>query len=360
MADGTGSETTNSFVGVAHYANGTIAEGVSLWLIDENIYSSGSFVDSTVTDDEGNFILTSSISGTFSVQISGTGEVAYRGGFISDGGTNSLGTVTLSRGSTVSGVIKGGGVEAQILRTTYRTAIAADGSFEFKDVPPGGFAILADGIYCGGFSTKPQEVLDLDTLLAPVGYMVVDDFRFANDRSSLAWLVPGSDWEVSHSPETVISPEVVDLQFNTLISHDDSWEGRSLNLSITPKTVNDSAELDLRLPLGRDWEHWDLSKLSEITLMTKGSGTIRLYLETNSSEFTNLGWDISLTKNWEEQSLAISDLTAERKLSSEEVEAALESVGALGFSIKCSGSDTLHFQTDNITLINIETLDFFN
>ncbi len=364
LSDGTGSETVNTFTGVALHADGSGAEEATVWLINEDrrTVKSGSWiVDSTTTDINGSFQLSTSMEGTFSVQVSGNGEVDYRGGFENKSSENNLGTFTLTSGHVVTGFVKSGGSEITVVGTGCRADIGSDGSFLIKGIPSGTFALSADGAYCSGFKTT-KDTVNMDTVIAQHGFTLLDDFQHANSMSILGWLLPKSNWDISLSPEVVIDPIAIEGSFGNIISFTESWEGRSVFFTMSSATPLDIAHLDLRLSLGQLWHYWDISTMSGISFMSKGVGKIRIYIEVEQSNLVtdvkDIGWDISLPGSWSEINLNVSDLNNNgAPMSLIEIERVLNSVTALGFRMETTGSDTIQFQSDNFSLLNIEAFD---
>ncbi len=192
----------------------------------------------------------------------------------------------------------------------------------------------------------------------------MDDFQFVNDRSALVWLLPGSNGDLTLTTNIVLDPVATEEDFLSFVSYENAWKGRSLNFTMSPLNLTDTANLDLHLPLGRMWEFWDISTMSALSFMAKGEGTVRLYLEVASSDkFSkgDIGWEISLTDSWQEQKLTISALTNNgNSISINEIKEILSAVTAVGFKLSCNGTDTIHFQADNIKLLDIEALDLLN
>ncbi len=361
ISEGTGSETVNTFTGVVHYADGNSAADVSVWLIDENIESvkdESWLLDSSVTDSEGEFSLSTTVQGTFRVQVSGNDVVDYRDGV--ENSVTSLGDFVLDKGHVVTGIVKGGGSEILVVGTSCRAAIQSDGSFVITNVPNGTFSLSTDGAYSSGFKTT-KDTIDMGTIVVQDQFILLDDFQHANSMSLLGWLLPKSEWDIALS-NVVINPIAIEGSFGNIISFTDSWEGRSVYFTLNSKTPEDTATLDLRHSIGQLWQYWDINAMNALSFMSKGSGLVRVYLEIESSDFVtdvkDIGWDITLGENWSEVKLNVSDLTnSGQAMSTSDIEKALKSVTSLGFKMETTGNDTLLFQADNFTMLGISAFD---
>jgi len=355
VAGGTGSETTNSFAGIVLTSQGIPAEHATVYLIDQSRWfdriDSGKspVVDSVKTDSAGQFVITSEGAGTYAVQVSGEGESFWQGGFpVSESTEIHAGTIRLETSMTVRGIVSGSASEVRPLFTANRSSIKNDGSFYIEQIPAGIFALFADRELCGGFEGVRGDTIDLGTLSSEPNTLIIDDFRFSNVRSALSWIVPGANWGLRYSKNTLITPTADSLDFSPLISKTDGFDGRSLNMTIRSSNL-DTASAHLTCPVARKGTLTDLSSLKSVSLTAKGTGSITISLNCGAFGDQKLSAEIALPLEWTDLQINQNQFVSPDG-STEQRTSLLKSVQSISLKLSAPPNDSVRVQADNLAL----------
>lgn len=167
VTGGSGTETTDSFV---YLASGAPASNCKVFLIDQSNWMkharSGDFiVDSTTAAEDGLFTFRNTGSyrnKLLSIQIDHDSAGLCRRSIHLDDLDSS--TFVLSHYSRVTGTVRNATRSAalRIEGTTYRTLVNTDGSFFFKKIAPGNWAVIAEdvsGLHSAGTVPVPEDTV---------------------------------------------------------------------------------------------------------------------------------------------------------------------------------------------------------
>jgi hypothetical protein len=164
---GSGTETTDSF---AYLASGAPASNCKVFLIDQanwmkHALSGDYIVDSATAAEDGLFAFRNTGSyrnKLLSIQFDhDSAGLCRKSIYLDDLDTS---TFVLSRYSELTGTVRNAQHSAvlRIEGTTYRTTVDADGSFSFKKIPPGNWAVIAEdvsGLHSAGTVPVPADTI---------------------------------------------------------------------------------------------------------------------------------------------------------------------------------------------------------
>jgi len=332
---GSGTETTDSF---AYLASGAPASNCKVFLIDQSNWMkhalSGDYLlDSATAAEDGLFTFRNTGSyrnKLLSIQIDHDSAGLCKKSIHVDDLSNS--TFVLDRYSKLTGTVKRAEPDAalRIEGTTYRTTVNADGSFSFKKIPPGNWAVIAEdasGLHSAGTVPVPADTVVDATLdgqwndrflvtdfecgftaplaeaagISPFWYLFSDSTSKGYDFETAQWVVDASD-DFTKSGNSFIDAYVKMV------------DGDGHKLFIDGKLDQSCSfpYIGIGLVLYTDGNNGvNLSDADSIQFEAGGAGTVRLIFLTKHPQYTSkvrFSYVIPLTSENEIVSIALSSL----------------------------------------------------
>lgn len=310
-AGGTGTETTN---GIVTLSDGAPAAGAVVYLRRPSLWyssvssSENTVVDSALCDSRGFYDFSSLYESPFSLEVIHGDE-----GRVVHGHSD---TLQLSPYCSFAGSVPAG-VEKVYLGGSDLSSFVSGGLFSFTEVPAGYYPLFTgkDGVLSLSSSIVVSQAMS-EVVLPTVPGLLFDDFTAAFEQSPLNYLSTGVYW----------------YTFSDFVSHrydNGEWILKQSSPHEGNSTVAPSASkgvMSLQVTLGDQWDYpfggigaalvqenrgFNLSAMDSLHLRAKGSGVVRINLESNlldSSSLSQYGVLCTLATEWKEWHIPVSDL----------------------------------------------------
>lgn len=294
--------------------------------------------DSTETDAQGQFTLETD-SGHFLVEaLYDTNLVSVNDSIYFPGDTNqsiSLDTLTLYFGGHLKGTIVSEDftiTKVDLAGTPYSTQVNADGSFYFKNLPPGVYGLIS--FYQGDQNItgsalnlsgriEPDSTLDMGTIILNTDEVLFEDFEFNDERALTGYLYGAGWWFGVGSGEYIAQPEnpgfpvskSTTLEAGSQVFHA-IWDFNSAAdgaYYIFGFNIGHGADGYIEERAPEDVSFFDFSGVDKVAFRAKGTGTLRLQLGTRAvrmtpaSEVAHYGIEFTLTDEFQDFAIDIND-----------------------------------------------------
>lgn len=199
-----------------------------------------------------------------------------------------------------------------------RTSVAADGSFQFKDIPPGTYLVRLE--LDGEIVAENMAITGDENLLDPADTsLVLEDFDDGGNQTSLSKVFGNSFWLNWLGKDSVTLTPVLenDWDIEPLLVDTNAYKGKSLHVQIDISESNPQ-EPALLLVLGsrglpgEDENYHSLAASDSLTFMAKGTGTaiVELWVRAISGkECSRLNATVELQSDWTYHALAWEEMT---------------------------------------------------
>ncbi|HEX2959344.1 MAG TPA: hypothetical protein VHO70_21095 [Chitinispirillaceae bacterium] len=316
VAGGNSSETTNVAIVTP---DGEPASSAKVKIIDAGNWSlnvasrQSPIADSAEADDHGVVTLKNLPAATLNLQIDHPdGGILIRN--FTTGDTDTQETITLQKYSSVRGscLVKQGRAESVTLEgTSYESVINDDKSFVIQAASPGLYPLL---IKSGSGEIAIANLLNLragqstnaGTLSADFADLLVDDFK-DGDYYSILWPMTNGFW---YGMVDTLDGGTSQM---TLSIGPDSDGLNAIMANIVLNYRPQMAWAGFGVAIGRLHSEWDLGAIDGISFEARGSGTIRVSLESgiidSITPWPHFGYVITLDSTWRRYDIPVDSLS---------------------------------------------------
>jgi len=263
--------------------------------------------DSLVADDDGNAVFDSSLSG-WKLIVANSGDSLSVMRLVNFGDTLP-GSLTAEFPESLKGkMIKNGsplsGVAVRVLDKISVTG--ADGSFEFAGLPSGThFVFVSSASRTRAFQMQTTDTANVGDFSDTV-YTLVENFENWNQHTLLGKIWGGGWWfestDSAFGGGSFVSPDFRDTA--AVIISEGAYSGKSLYAKFNVDTTFTNGRFALvGFTLGGDFDEktsaylFDLSKLTAVSFVAKGSGIVNLQMvrrdSTGAKEYHNVPFNLS-------------------------------------------------------------------
>ena len=298
---GTSTETTNGVAGLVRTGSTPLPSARIVLLKTEN--SDTAYIDTA--DSQGRFSIDAD-SGIYNllVESKDTSGIAWRYG-VRTGRDTALDVGVVAPASwIVSGLNSSDSV--CLLATPFCAKANANGVAKLQRLPEGSFTLLRNQVPIASGSLHPNSMLS--TVASQIEGFVLEDFEDGDSYNLLYPWSGGDGWYLKTLRSTqMVFPDDT-IPFQTALVTEGAYRGRSLLVRyIDTAAVPQQASMQVGLALAS--EGLDLSTLDSVCFFARGSGMVRIALESNDGNDTTHYksiWDISLFAGWREFCLETS------------------------------------------------------
>ncbi|HUI90989.1 MAG TPA: hypothetical protein VLX68_01970 [Chitinivibrionales bacterium] len=318
VAGGTDYPNTRTVAGVVHSSADIPVPGAKVKIIDDanwlsDVVTGKSVVlDSATCDKSGVFSIKPPASGAWNIQIDSKDEglLARKFNEQYDSAKDTTYKFNLKSYATLSGTVQPDAGTAQLLLLSgsgYQAPVNADKSFSFA-AAEGAYAMISGTETGGGQQRCLAASVQMNagasvtgqTIVAPVNRILVDDFTVGGFVTNLGRLIGGGWWyDVNDSASG--SQSTISLG---VVSGAEAYAGQSLHAvyALDPQSADPWALMGFFL--GKDSTNYDLSSLTSLSFMARGTGTVeirfysRMMDSINGNTFQQFAYVLPLPAAW--------------------------------------------------------------
>lgn len=304
-SNGTGSNAGEAEIAFLAPSGSPLARAnVRIWNIGED---SLSVEDSLVADSRGNAVFDTSLSG-WKLIVANSGDTLSVMRLVNFDGTLPSSLIAKMPEALKGTLLKDGSpVQNAAVRVLDKTSVTgADGSFEFPDLPSGThFVFVPVATGAESFQMQTSDSTNVAEVSDTV-YTLVENFENWNQHTLLGkvwgngWWFTGSDSALGGGSS--VYPNFTDTA--NIIIADGAYSGKSLHTTLNVDSAFTGGHFALvGFTLGGDFDEktsdylFDLSSLTAVSFMAKGSGVANLQMvrrdSTGAKEYHNISFNLS-------------------------------------------------------------------
>jgi hypothetical protein len=376
-------ETTNGATvsGMVIAPDGTPYSGVHVDLrsVESCSACSTNAVRSTTTDKNGRYAFDSIHPGTYIVYSAPSSNQALAGTVVVASEDHALVVAdsmvkpTIAVSGVVSAVDNGYPITISVLGTAITTTTDLTGRYTFENLPQAEFLYR----FCRNNPPMPALVVPAATVAASdtfkldtVVRTLIEDFDKGLQTNLLNPYLGAGSWYIIAEDSVTVTPASAVADVATAISPVNAWQGRSIYLeAATTASVKRSIIIILGLNIGKglgwadDSQRWfDLSKLTALTFMARGTGTVHVTFLTElifkhysgASHFEKI---ITLSPSWQEYRISASDIAPPDGSAAQSDGVTWAQADTRVAEITFFTGDSLSLGLDNIAIEGVSLLD---
>jgi hypothetical protein len=376
-------ETTNGATvsGMVAAPDGTPLSGVNVDLRSMESCSacSTSAGRSTMTDANGCYAFDSIDPGTYVVFSVPTRNQALAKTVVvsSDVHTLAVPDSRVKPTTLVSGVVSAIDndypITIAVLGTAIKTATDLFGRYAFESMPQAELIYRFSRnnqrippLFVPGAMVASSDTFTLDTAVRTL----VENFDKGVETNLLYPFLDAGSWYMIAEDSVTVTPASAVADVSAAISPVNAWKGQSLSLSVASTSSRERAiliVLGLNIGKGLGWakdsQRWfDLSKLTALTFMARGAGTVRVNFltelifkqYTGASHFAKT---ITLSSEWKEYRILASDIAPPEGSVAESDGVTWAQANTRVAEITFFTGDSLSLGLDDIALEGVSLLD---
>lgn len=289
---GGGTDYPNTRVaGVVHSNAGVPVPGARVQIIDEANWLADILnrqpvvIDSARTNAAGVFSIHRPALKSWNIQIDNRDEGLMTRNFGAQIDTTKDTTYefNLKPYATFSGTVQADAGTAQLLLlsgSAYQAPVNADKSYSFPALAEGGYAVITGtdivGVQQRSLAASVQvnagASITGQAIVAPVNRVLVDDFSIGGFVTNLGRLI-GGGWWYDVNDSITGSNSSISL---SVLSGAEAYAGQSLRAVYVLDPLSADPWAIMGFFLGKDSTNYDLSSLTSLSFMAKGSGTVEV------------------------------------------------------------------------------------
>lgn len=378
-------ETTNGVTvsGMVVASDGAPFSGVKVDLrsVESCSACSSNTEFSALTDNMGRYTFDSIPPGTYVVfSAPMLGQALAHNVIVSSEATAfSVPDSTVKPTASVSGVVSARDglypVNIAVMGTGISTATDLAGRYRFENLPQADLLFRFSRhnslppVVIPAATVTASDTFPLDTTIRTL----VENFDKGAQTNLLYPFLGVGKWYVITEDSVVVTPASAATDVSAAISPVNTWEGQSLSLQATPIiSVKRSIIITLGLEIGKglgwkdDSQRWfDLSKLTALTFMARGAGTVHVTFLTElifkkyggASHFEKI---ITLSPEWREYRITTDDIAPPEGSVAQSDGITWADARTRVAEITFFTSDTLSLSLDEIAIEGVSLLDLIS
>jgi hypothetical protein len=289
---GSGTDYPNTKVsGMVHSSADAAVSGARVQIIDnagwlaDIINGQPVVIDSTRTDAAGAFAIRRPASKSWNIQIDSRDEglLARDFGALVDSTKDTTYQFKLKSYATLSGTVQpdeGTPQQLALSGSSYGVPVNADKSYAFPALAEGAYVVVTGTDVAGSqqrsLSASVQmssgAVVAGQTLPASVNRVLVDDFSIGQFQTNIGRTI-GDGWWYTVNDSVAKGNSTITLSF---VTGTEAYAGQSMRAVYTLDPQSAGPWALMGFFLGKDSANYDLSNLTALSFMTKGTGTVEV------------------------------------------------------------------------------------
>jgi hypothetical protein len=383
---GSGTDYPNTKVsGMVHSSADAPVSGARVQIIDDAnwladiINGQPVVLDSARTNAAGAFAIRRPASRIWNIQIDSRDEglLTLDFGALVDSTKDTTYQFTLKPYATLSGTVQPDAGTPQSLAlsgSSYGALVNADKSYSFPTLAAGAYVVVTGTDIAGSqqrslgasIQMSPGAVVAGQTLPAPVNRVLVDDFSIGQYQTNIGRTI-GDGWWYTVNDSVANGHSTISLSF---VAGAEAYAGQSMRAVYTLDPQSAGPWALMGFFLGRDSENYDLSNLTALSFMAKGTGTVevRFYSKmvdsVNGNTWQQFSYVLPLPAAWTPVTIPADSLQLpanspafQQGYTWAQVAPTIQIIYFIAYTPQNNPGDTITMYLDNVSLdgIKLET-----
>lgn len=384
---GSGTDYPNTKVsGMVHSSADAPVSGARVQIIDnagwlaDIINGQPVVLDSARTDAAGVFTIRRPVSKGWNLQIDSRDEglLARDFGTLVDSTKDTMYQFRLKPYAALSGTVQPDAGTPQALAlsgSSYGVAVNADKSYSFPALAEGAYVVVAGTDIAGsqqrslGASVQVSSGATVtgQTLPAPVNRVLVDDFSVGQFQTNIGMTI-GDGWWYTVNDSVANGHSTISLSF---VTGAEAYAGQSMRAVYTLDPQSAGPWALMGFFLGKDSLNYDLSNLTALSFIAKGTGTVevRFYSKmvdsVNGNTWQQFSCVLPLPAAWTPVTIPVDSLRLpanspafQQGYTWAQVAPTIQIIYFIAYTPQNNPGDTVTFYLDNVSLDGMKLESF--